>query len=92
MNVRDHASAGDGGFDEAVELLVSSDGQLQMARSDTLHAQILGGVTGQLEHLGTAGLLVSGPGCRGQHGRWPEGALSARDTVVQTVHSTRHKN
>lgn len=41
----------DGGFDERVELLVPSDGKLQMAGRDALHLQVLGGVTCQLQHL-----------------------------------------
>jgi hypothetical protein len=58
-----HASARDGGLDERVELLVSTDGELQMAGSDTLHLQILGGVSGKLKHLlgETRGLVGSKP-------------------------------
>lgn len=38
-------AARDSGLDEAVQLLVSADGQLEMARCDTLHLQVLGRVT-----------------------------------------------
>ena len=38
-------------LNEGVELLVSANGQLKMARCDTLHLQILGGVSSQLQHL-----------------------------------------
>ena len=51
MDVRDDATAGDGGLDQGVQLLVSSDGQLQVAGGDTLHFQILGGVARQLKNL-----------------------------------------
>ena len=51
VDVRDDAAAGDGGLDEGVQLLVSADGELEMAGGDTLHLQVLGGVTGQLENL-----------------------------------------
>ena len=51
MDVRDHATAGDGRLDEGVQLLVTTDGELQVARRDTLDAQVLGRVTGELEHL-----------------------------------------
>ena len=33
-------------------LLIATDGQLEMSRCDAMHAQILGGVAGQLNHLG----------------------------------------
>lgn len=42
MDEGQDASAGDGGADEGVELLVAADGELQMARGDALHAQIFG--------------------------------------------------
>lgn len=46
-----NTTARDRRLDEAVQLLVSSDGQLQVPGSDTLHLQVLGRVAGQLEHL-----------------------------------------
>lgn len=49
--MRDDTTASDRRFDQAVQLLVSSDGQLQMAGSDTLHLQVLGRVAGQLQYL-----------------------------------------
>jgi hypothetical protein len=45
VDVGKDSSSGDGGADERVELLVSSDGELQMTGRDTLHSKILGGVT-----------------------------------------------
>ena len=51
MDVRDDTAAGDGRLDEGVELLVATDGELQVTRRDTLDAQVLGGVASQLEHL-----------------------------------------
>ena len=52
MDVRDDTTTGDGGLDEGVELLVSSNGELQVTRCDTLHFKILAGVPGQFENLG----------------------------------------
>lgn len=52
MDVGDDTSAGDGGLDEGVQLLVTADGKLQVARCDTLHLEVLARVTRQLEHLG----------------------------------------
>ena len=37
VDMRDNTSACNGCLDESVELLVSSNSELQMARSDTLH-------------------------------------------------------
>ena len=51
VDVGDDTSSGDGGLDEGVQLLVTSDGQLQVAGGDTLHLQVLGSVSGQLENL-----------------------------------------
>jgi len=50
--VWDDTTTSNGGFDERVQFLVSSDGQLQVARGDTFHLEILGRVTSQLEHFG----------------------------------------
>lgn len=49
--VGDDTAARDCGLDEAVQLFVSADGQLQMARRDALHLQVLGRVARQLQHL-----------------------------------------
>ena len=51
MDMRNDTTAGNGGLDEGVQFFVTTDGKLQMSGSDTLHLQILGGVTGQLENL-----------------------------------------
>lgn len=51
MNVRDDTTASNGGLDQGVELFISSDGELQMSRSNSLHLKVLGGVAGQLEDL-----------------------------------------
>ena len=47
----DNTATGDGGLDEGVELLVTANGEQQMARRDALHLKILARVTGELEHL-----------------------------------------
>jgi len=51
VDVGDDTTAGNGGLDESVELLVTTDGELQVAGGDTLDLQVLGGVTGKLEDL-----------------------------------------
>ena len=52
MDVWNDTTSSDGGLDEGVELLVSSDGELEMPWGDSLHLKILGRVSGQLENLG----------------------------------------
>ena len=52
MDVRDDTAACDRGLDEGVELLVTTDGELEMAGRDTLDLQILARVAGELEDLG----------------------------------------
>jgi hypothetical protein len=52
VDVGDDAAARDGGLDERVELLVTADGELQVARGDALDLEVLGRVAGQLEDLG----------------------------------------
>ncbi len=51
VDVRDDATASDGSLNQGVQLFVTTDGQLQVTGGDTLHLQILGSVTGQLENL-----------------------------------------
>ncbi|CAM9480745.1 unnamed protein product [Ectocarpus sp. 8 AP-2014] len=51
VDVRDDTAARDGGLDERVQLLVTADRELQVARRDTLHLEVLARVTGQLQHL-----------------------------------------
>ena len=51
MDVRAHTTTGDSGLDERVELLVTADGELEVARVDALDLEVLGGVASELEHL-----------------------------------------
>ncbi len=44
-------AASNGGLDEGVKLLVTADGELKVARGDTLGLEVLGGVAGKLENL-----------------------------------------
>ena len=53
VDVGDHTAAGNGSLDECVKLLITTDGQLQVTGSDTLHAQIFRRVASELEHLGS---------------------------------------
>ena len=51
VDVRDDASTCNGALDEGVELLISTDGQLKVARGDTLNLQILASIPSQLQNL-----------------------------------------
>ena len=51
VDVGDNSSAGDGGLDEGVELLISANGELQVTRGDALDLEVLGSVAGELENL-----------------------------------------
>lgn len=51
VNVRDDTTTSNGRFDKTVQLFVSSDGELKMPGSDTLHLEILRCVASQLQHL-----------------------------------------
>jgi hypothetical protein len=52
VDVGNDTTTGDGGLDEGVKLLVTSDSELEMSWGNSLHLEILGSVTGQLENLG----------------------------------------
>ena len=51
MDVWNDTTTSDGGLDESVELLVSSDSELEMSWSNSLHLKIFGSVTGELKDL-----------------------------------------
>lgn len=55
-----HTSEGDSGTDKSVEFLITTDGELQVARGDTLDLEILGGVACQFEDFGSEVLEDSG--------------------------------
>lgn len=61
MDVGDDTSTGDGGLDQGVQLLVTADSELQVARCDTLHLEVLARVTRQLQHL--RGQVLQDCGC-----------------------------
>ena len=66
MDVRDDTAARNGRLDERVQLLVTTDGELQVARRDALDAQVLGRVTRELEHLRARGGRGRGQSIRGR--------------------------
>jgi len=65
--VGDNTTTSDGGLDEGVELLVTTDSEQQVTRSNTLYLQVLASITGQLKHLGSE-VLHDGRGIHGSGG------------------------
>lgn len=77
VDVGDDASPRYGGFDEGIQLFVAADRQLQMAGSDALHLQVLGGVACQLQDLSSE-ILEDGSAVHGGGGPDPPMARGAR--------------
>lgn len=71
VDAGEDTTKGDGGADEGVELLVTTDGELQVAGRDTLDLEVLCGVAGELEDFGRQvfehGRHVHGRLCRDAH-------------------------
>lgn len=85
MDVRNNTTAGDGRLDQRVQLFVTSDGQLQVTGCDTLHLEILRGVSSQLEHLSGQVLEDSG---RIDGGSRSDTAMSGRPRLQMSVDTT----
>ncbi len=85
MDVGDHTTASDGGLDQGVELLVASDGELEVSRCDSFHLKVLASVSGELENLSGQVLKDS---C-GVHGRSStDSAVSAHSALQESVNSS----
>lgn len=85
MDVWDDTSASDGGLDEGVELFITSNSELEMSWSDSLHLKILGSVTSELKDLSGQILEDSGTvNC----GSGSHSAVSADSTLQDSVNST----
>ena len=82
MNVGDDSASGNRCLDQCVQLLVSTDRQLEMSWSDPLHLQILGRVPGQLEHLGGEVLQDGGAVDGGGGANTPGGEGAALQVTV----------
>jgi hypothetical protein len=52
--VREDTAEGDGGADQSIQLFVATDGELEMARRNTLDLEVLGGVLWQGARLAEA--------------------------------------
>ena len=79
VDVRDDAAARDRRLDQRVELLVTADRELEVARRDALHLEVLARVARELEHLGRE-VLEDG---RRVHGRRGAHALRRRHAQLE---------
>lgn len=52
MDVGDNTTTGNGSLDERVQLFITADRQLQVARCDALNLEVLACVASELKHLG----------------------------------------
>lgn len=69
VDVGNDTSTSDGGFDQGVQLLITTDRQLQVPGCNPFDFEILGCVPSQLQHL-SGQVLEDGcavDGCRGSH-------------------------
>ena len=74
-----------GGGDKAVELFVSTNGQLQVTGRDALDLEVLGGITGQLEDFGTKVLKDGGAVDSGSGTDTVVGGNTALQVTVNTT-------
>ena len=88
VNVGDDTTTSDGGLNEGIQLLVTTDGELKMAGSNTLHLKILGSVTGQLKNLSSKVLKDSG---RVHSGGGTNTLLKSHTLLQETVDTTDGK-
>jgi len=79
-------AAANRGLDERVELLVTADGELQVARVDALHLEVLGRVARQLEHFRRK-VLENGRCVNSRRGTH---ALLVGDALLQVPVHTAH--
>lgn len=85
VDVRDDTTAGDGGLDERVELLVTADGEQEMSRRDSLDLKILGSVTSELQNLSSQVLKDSG---RVDGGSGTNSTVGADSALQESVDSS----
>ena len=93
VDVGDNTATSNRGLDQRVQLLVAADGQLQVARSDSLDLQVLAGVAGEFQNLSSQ-VLQDGSRVDGRCGAHAAvGAHSALQESVDSAHrELPHKN
>ena len=81
----DHTTTSDGRLDKGVELLVASDGQLQVSWSDSLDFKIFGSVTSELKDL--SGQVLEDSSAVNS-GSGSDSAVGAHSTLQDSVDSS----
>ena len=86
LDVGQHTSLGDGDAgQQLVQLLVVSDGQLEVTRDDTGLLVVAGSVAGQLEHLGGQ-VLEHGSQVDGSTGAHSLSVVALAEQTVDSAH------
>ena len=85
MDVWDDTSASDGGLDEGVELFITSNSELEMSWSDSLHLKIFGSVTSELKDL--SGQILE-DGSAVNCGCGTDSAVGAHSALQDSVNSS----
>ena len=88
VNVRNNSTTSNGSFDQCIEFLVSTDGQLQMPRSDTLHLQILTSISCKLQYF--CGQVLE-YGCSIDSSCCTNSPIGGNPSLEQTVNTTHRK-
>lgn len=87
MDVRNDTTLSDSSSDEAVQLFVTADGELQVAGGDALDFEVLGGVASQFEDFGAEVLQDGG----GVHGSGGADAIVCGDSGLQEAVDTTNR-
>ena len=85
VDVRDHTTASNGGLDQSVKFFVSTNGQLEVTRSYSLHLKVLRGVTCEFEDLSGEVLKDS---CSVNRRRGTNTAVGAHSALQESVDSS----
>jgi hypothetical protein len=85
VNVRDHTTTSNSSLDESVELLITSNSELEVSGCDSFHLKILAGVSGELEDL-SCQVLEDSCSVDGRSGS--NSAVSANSTLQESVNSS----
>jgi len=88
VNVRNDTTTCNGSLDESIQLFVTTNGELQVARRDALDFQIFAGISSQLEHFGSQvfknGRSVNGSGST-------DTVTLVNRVLEETMHTTHGK-
>lgn len=88
VNVRNNTTTSNSRLDQSIQLFVTTNGELQMPRRNTLDLQVLAGIAGQFQHFGREILENSGS----VDGSRSTNTMSVMNRLLEeTVHTTDRK-